>query len=293
MTNKNLAVLAVAAVALGGAALYLNSSSRPAGAKLNGEKVLPGLDAAEVASIEFGEKLRLSAGDDGWKIDTYYGYPADRTKIADNLMKLVELKVGQVARGKKIEKPESLVLRDAAGKALAELPLGERHAKWGHGRYALYKGEAVLLSDQLDAFESTDADADAKRWCETKIVDEPWISFNKVADPKADAAAYGFATGVVAKVTIGGDTNRTITVGAPVKGGSDRYVKLDGSDWVYEVSSYSVEKFLPKPEEPKTEAKTEEKAAEPEAEAKAEEPAKVEAPIKVEEPAKAEAPAKE
>lgn len=289
MTNKNLAVLAVAAVALGGAAFYLNSSSRPAGAKLNGEKVLPGLDAAEVASIEFGEKLKLSAGDGGWKIDTYYGYPADRTKIADNLMKLVELKVGQVARGKKIEKPESLVLRDAAGKALVELPLGERHAKWGHGRYALYKGEAVLLSDQLDAFESTDADADAKRWCETKIVDEPWISFNKVADPKADAAAYGFATGVVAKVTIGGDTNRTITVGAPVKGGSDRYVKLDGSDWVYEVSSYSVEKFLPKPEEPKAE----EKAAEHEAEAKVEEPAKVEAPVKVEEPAKAEAPAKE
>ena len=267
MTNKNLAVLAVAAVALGGAALYLNSSSRPAGAKLNGEKVLPGLDAAEVASIEFGEKLRLSAGDGGWKIDTYYGYPADRTKIADNLMKLVELKVGQVARGKKIEKPESLVLRDAAGKALAELPLGERHAKWGHGRYALYKGEAVLLSDQLDAFESTDADADAKRWCETKIVDEPWISFNKVADPKADATAYGFATGVVAKVTIGGDTNRTITVGAPVEGGSDRYIKLDGSDWVYVVSSYSVEKFLPKPEE------------------SAKEPAKVEEPAKAEEPA--------
>ena len=285
MTNKNLAVLAVAAVALGGAALYLNSSSRPAGAKLNGEKVLPGLDAAEVASIEFGEKLRLSAGDGGWKIDTYYGYPADRTKIADNLMKLVELKVGQVARGKKIEKPESLVLRDAAGKALAELPLGERHAKWGHGRYALYKGEAVLLSDQLDAFESTDADADAKRWCETKIVDEPWISFNKVADPKADAAAYGFATGVVAKVTIGGDTNCTITVGAPVKGGSDRYVKLDGSDWVYEVSSYSVEKFLPKPEESKKDAES----AKPEELVKKE----AEVPAKTEEPVKAETPAKE
>lgn len=284
MTNKNLAVLAVAAVALGGAALYLNSSSRPAGAKLNGEKVLPGLDAAEVASIEFGEKLKLSAGDGGWKIDTYYGYPADRTKIADNLMKLVELKVGQVARGKKIEKPENLVLRDAAGKALAELPLGERHAKWGHGRYALYKGEAVLLSDQLDAFESTDADADAKRWCETKIVDEPWISFNKVADPKADAAVYGFATGVVAKVTIGGDTNRTITVGAPVKGGSDRYVKLDGSDWVYEVSSYSVEKFLPKPEESKKDTES----AKPEELVKKE----AEVPAKAEEPVKAEAPAK-
>ena len=75
MTNKNLLVLAVAAVALGGAAVYLNGSSRPAGAKLNGEKVLAGLDAADVASIEYGEKLKLSAGADGWKIDSYYGYP--------------------------------------------------------------------------------------------------------------------------------------------------------------------------------------------------------------------------
>ena len=107
MTNRNLVVLAVAAVALGGAALYLNGSSRPAGAKLNGEKVLPGLNAAEVASIEFGEKLKLSSGDGGWKIDTYYGYPADRAKIAENLLKLVELKVGQVARGKKIENPRA------------------------------------------------------------------------------------------------------------------------------------------------------------------------------------------
>jgi len=279
MTTKNLVLLVGAAAVLGGAAYVLSSGAKPAGAQLNGKAIFPKLDVSQVARIELGDKLKLAAGEKGWTVETFHNYPADHAKLTENLLKLTELKVGQVARGKKIEKPENLVLRDAAGKALAELPLGERHAKWGHGRYALYKGEAVLLSDQLDAFESTDADADAKRWCETKIVDEPWISFNKVADPRADAADYGFATGVVAKVTIGGDTNRTITVGAPVKGGSDRYVKLDGSDWVYMVSSYSVEKFLPKPEEP---------AKEP---AKAEEPAKVETPAKPEEPAKAEEPA--
>lgn len=246
MTNRHLSILALVALPLAIAALYLSGTSRPAGAKLNGEKVLKSLDVASVASVAYGDKIVLSSGDDGWKIDTYYSYPASREKIAENLLKLAELKVGQVARGRKIENPVAVRLSDAGGKTLAELPLGERHAKWGHGRYAVYKGESVLVSDPLDAFSSTDADADAKRWCESKIVDEPWITFNKVVDPESDASLFGFATGVVAKVTVGSDTNRTITVGAAVKDGSDRYVRLSGSDWVYTVSSYSVESLLPK-----------------------------------------------
>lgn len=251
MTNRNLIVLAAVAAPLAIAAFFLSSSSRPSGAKLNGEKVLPGLNVAEVASVSYGDKLVLSSSADGWKIDTYYGYPASRDKIADNLLKLAELKVGQEARGVKIEKPVSVRLADAGGKVVAELPLGERHAKWGRGRYALYKDRSVLVSDQLDAFQATDdVDADAKRWCETKIVDEPWISFNKVVDPGTDPSLFGFATGVVAKVTVGSDTNKTMTVGAAVKDGSDRYVRIGGSDWVYTVSSYSVESLLPKPPEP-------------------------------------------
>lgn len=257
MTNKNLIVLAGVAVVLGGAACLMRGN-RASAPKLNGKAVFPALNAAEVAEIAVGEKLKLSAADGGWKIDTYFGYPADRQKIADNLLKLAELKVGQVARGKTLDATNTtdLVLRDAAGKELAKLPLGPSHEKWGRGRYAAFAGETVLVSDSLDAF-----DGDAKRWCETKIVDEPWISFNAVMDPKADAAAYGFATGVVAKVKIGADTNRTVTVGATVKGGSDRYVKLDGADWVYTVPSYSVDSLLPKPPEPAK--KDEPKAAEP------------------------------
>lgn len=247
MTNKNLVILGGVAAVLAAVAFSLNSSSKTVGAKLNGEKVLPSLNVADVASVSYGDKLLISSSADGWKIDTYYGYPASREKIADNLLKLAELKVGQTARGVKIEKPISVRLSDAEGKVVAELPLGDRHSKWGRGRYALYKNQSVLLSDQLDAFEvSEDVDATAKRWCETKIVDEPWISFNKVVDPKTDPQLFGFATGVVAKVTIGSDTNKTITVGAAVKDSTDRYVKIASSDWVYTVSSYSIESLLPK-----------------------------------------------
>ena len=210
MTNKNLIVLAGVAAALGIAAYFANGSSKKGAPRLNGEKVLPGLDAGAVASIEFGDKLKLSSGADGWTVPTYHNYPADRSKLADCLLKLAELKVGQVVRGKALDGAKDLVLRDASGKELTRLSLGEKHSKWGHGRYAGYKNETVLLSDSLDFF-----DGEGRSFVETKIVDTPYISFNDIVE-NVPEAELGFATGVVAKVTIAGDTNRTVTVGAAV-----------------------------------------------------------------------------
>lgn len=273
MTTKNLVLLVGAAAVLGGAAYVLSSGAKPAGAQLNGKAIFPKLDVSQVARIEFGDKLRLAAGEKGWTVETFHNYPADHAKLTENLLKLTELKVGQVVRGKKIENPDVLTLKDASGGEVASLPLGERHAKWGHGRYATFAGETVLVSDALDAFGT-----DGKAWVETKIVDTPWISFNDIAEGVSEAD-LGFATGVVAKVTIAGDTNRVATIGNKVKDGSDRYLKLDNADWVYIVSGYSVESLLPKP--PKEEEKKED-------EARAKEPAKDEP--KAEEPVKTEAP---
>ena len=266
MTTKNLVILGAVAVVLGGAAYVLNSGSKGSAPKLNGKAIVSGLNVADVARIEVGDKLKLAAGDKGWTVETYHGYPASREKIAENLLKLGELKVGQVVRGKKLEKTTPVVLRDAAGKELVQLTLGEKHAKWGHGRYAAFAGETVLVSDTLDAF-----DGEAKPWIETKIVDEPWISFNDIADAKLTEADLGFKTGVVAKVTVGSDTNVTLRIGNVVKGGSDRYVKVGSNDWIYVVSSYSVDKFLPKPPPP---------------EPKKEEPKKAEAKKETAKPAK-------
>ena len=267
MTNKNLNILICTAVVLGVAAYFVGSGSKPSAPKLNGKAILPDLNAADVARIEIGNKLTLAAGDKGWVVETYHNYPADHAKLTENLLKLTELKVGQVARGKKLESTDALTLKDASGKELAALQLGEKHAKWGHGRYAAFAGETVLVSDSLDAFGS-----DGKSWVETKIVDTPWISFNDIAEGVSEED-LGFATGVVAKVTIAGDTNRVATIGNKVKDGSDRYFKLDNSEWVYIVPEYSVDKLLPKPppeekkeevkEEPKEEAKPDKEEAKP------------------------------
>jgi len=243
MTSKTMASLAAVAVVLGLAAYFTGGGAERRAPSLVGSRIVGDFDVEKVASVEIGDKVKLAVGDGGWTITTMQDYPADRAKIAENLMKLQELKVGQVVRGKKLAEKTPVVVRDAAGGELASVTLGERHEKWGYGRYAECKGEAVLTGESLDAFGD-----DPKRWCETKIVDEPWISFSSLADPSLDEETLGFATGVVAKVTIAGDTNRVVTVGNIVKDGTDRYLKIDGLKWVFVVPSYSVDKLLPKPE---------------------------------------------
>ena len=179
MTTKNLVILGAAAVVLGGAAWYCNSGRTVRAPSIVGEKILPSFDVADVARIEIGgaKKVQLVADDKGWKLQSLYGYPADVTKIRENLLKLTELKVGQVANGKKIASPATVDIQNAAGKSLAALPLGETHtskpkgqaAMYGgggypDGRYVEYKGKTVLVKETLDAF-----DGDPKKWVDTRI----------------------------------------------------------------------------------------------------------------------------
>ena len=247
MKSKNIVILSLVAAGLAGAAYFLGGSSRPSGAKLNGKAILPDLDVSKIARVDCG-KLALAAKDSGWVVESYQDYPADRSRLAENLLALTELKVGQTARGRKLAETTLLQLKDAGGKELAALTLGEKHPKWGHGRYLGFEGETVLVTDTLDAF-----DGDPNRWIDTKIVDIPRISFEKLADPALSEDDFGFATGIVAKVEIAGDTNRVMTIGNPVKAGNSRYVKLDEVRWIFEVPEYSLGKFLPKSDPVKSE----------------------------------------
>ena len=259
MKFKTLLVLVLAAAGLAYLAYYMGAGPKKRAASAVGKKVMAEYNGDALARIEVGDGLVIAADKDGsWKIKTMQDYPADVAKVRDNLMKLNDLKVGNTARGKTIEKKTRVSLKDDSGKELASVTLGEPHENWSLGRYVEFDGQPVLVSDRLDAF-----DGDPKKWCETKIVDDPWISFNSLADASLKDDVLGFSTGVVAKVTIAGDTNRVATVGNVVKGGSDRYLKLDNSKWVYVVPSYSVDKLLPKPPPKEEEKKDEAKPAVP------------------------------
>ncbi len=291
MSTKKLLTLVALAVVLAVAAYYLNGGSRPTAPQLNGRKILPDIPLADVARVEAGD-VAIAATDDGWVIESMQNYPADRAKIIANLQKLQDMKVGQVARGRSLSERTQVVLRDAAGKELASVVLGETHPKWGFGRYAEFEGETVLVGDMLEAF-----DGDPKRWCETKIVDSPWISFSSLAEPGIDDAVTGFSTGVVATVTIGEDTNSVVTVGNELPGGAGRYLRLEGKPWTFVVPTYSAERLLPKKEE-QTEATAEvengpgvqESQEQPEAADAAESQATPEAPATPEKPEATDAP---
>ena len=193
MTTKNLAILGVAAVVLGGAAYYCGSGRKIKAQSLNGKAICT-FNAADVAKIEIGgaKKLVLAAGEKGWTVETLFAYPADVTKIRENLMKLADLTVGQVAGGVKIDAPVPVELKDAQGKVLAALQLGEQHrakpkgqaAMYGggypDGRYLKFEEKTVLVKDALESF-----DGDPKKWCDARIC----------AVPSADVKTVTFAKG--------------------------------------------------------------------------------------------------
>lgn len=189
MTKKNVIALVGTAVVLAGAAVFMNNCAKPKTPKLAGKAILPAFSVADVARIEVGDKLILAAGAEGWTIESLHGYPADREKITENVLKLGELKVGQIARGRTIANPMVLTLKDAAGKELAELPMGEQHfrkvtgqsAMYGggsypDGRYVSFAGETVLVKDALEAF-----DGDPKKWCSTRIASVPSADVESVS----------------------------------------------------------------------------------------------------------------
>ena len=152
MNNKNLILLGVAAVVLGGAAFFLSRGTATRAPALNGQPLVRPFDVEQVAQIQIGDKLALVAGDDGWIVPAATNAPADRAKITENLLKLLDLKVGQVVRGKTIASPLVVKVLDANGGELAALTLGEPHPKYGFGRYVAFKGETVLVADPLDGF---------------------------------------------------------------------------------------------------------------------------------------------
>ena len=175
---KKLLILVIAAAALLGAAYLLKGRSQKT-PNLVGRKILAPFNVADVARVEIGgaKSLALAAGEKGWTVDALHGYPADAAKIRDALLKLKDLKAGQPASGISNAAPTTVVLKDAGGKELAKLTMGEQHrsaprgemAQFGgggypDGRYVTLDGTTVVVNDALNEF-----DGDPKKWVNARI----------------------------------------------------------------------------------------------------------------------------
>jgi hypothetical protein len=186
MTTKKVTTLVITAALLGGLAYWSSHRGRIKTPSLTGKPVLKSIDLSQVGRIELsanGKKnLILKGTEAGWQIESLFNYPADITKIRANLLSLTDLKIGQVARGKKLENDTLVDLQSPEGKSLAILRLGERHlreatgemAMFGggaipDGRYVATEGESVyLVKETLDAF-----DGELRNWADTQICSVP------------------------------------------------------------------------------------------------------------------------
>ncbi len=176
--KKLLILMAVAGILIG-VIFWLKSEHAPKASNLVGRKILAPFNVADVARVEIGgaKSLALASGEKGWTVDALHGYPADAKKILDELLKLKELKAGQPAAGISNASPTTVVLKDAAGKELAKLVMGEQHrsaprgemAQFGgggypDGRYVALDGTTVVVNDALNEF-----DGDPKKWVNARI----------------------------------------------------------------------------------------------------------------------------
>jgi hypothetical protein len=163
MNARVAAVLVVLLAALGGGAILVyqqQGARQPAGAQQLGQPVLPGLQAADIASIVIREgqaMLTLQRRDGAWEIAERAGFPADVAKVRELVLAALALKVGQTeplgdkdrARLALDAKGAHLEFRDADGKALAALIVGRKYFKREpqNPERAPADGRFVLLPD--------------------------------------------------------------------------------------------------------------------------------------------------
>ncbi len=169
MNRKQLTLLLVLVIALGGAGLYLNKKNTRTweGASANSDaKLLTGFDFNQVTEIHVKQaagELTLHKKDDLWRVKERGDYAANFDQIGELLRKVWELKsvqpvqVGQSNLGRleliepgKGDKSGTLVeFKGADGKLIKSLLLGKQHMKespansqmgggsWPDGRYVM------------------------------------------------------------------------------------------------------------------------------------------------------------
>jgi hypothetical protein len=192
MNARVAAVLVVLLAVLGGSALLLYQQERarqPAAADALGQPVLPGLQAADIATLvirEPGATLTLQRRDPNWAIAERAGFSADLGAVRQLVLSVLGLKVGSRepiadqdrARLGLDGKGTQLEFRGADGKTLAALVVGKKYFKRepedadkapGDGRFVLLPGSpnsVIVVADPLcnSRMESPSDRCNARIW---------------------------------------------------------------------------------------------------------------------------------
>jgi len=195
MKAKNLIILLIVAVVLGGVAV-LTQRPEEEPSDMIGQLVLADLPLNDIAAIAIRTaegSSRLAKAADVWVSESDFNYPADFNRIKAAMLKIAELKVGQVVdaeAGDKaamkmvspVDSPDGgtlVEMLDASGKAIASLLVGESRKRSDdtQGRFGGYpdgqfvspdNGETVyLVKDNLHEFNR------ATDWLNKELVSVP------------------------------------------------------------------------------------------------------------------------
>lgn len=189
MNRKQLIILLVALVVLGGAGLVLRNRNEESWASSDaklGQKVLPNFQVNDISSIHIKgtEDLDLVKKDDRWLVKQRDDYPANFSQIKELLFKMEDLKVAQtdpigasqLARMHLTQPgtgPDSATLiefKDSQGKVLQSLILGKKHTRkeerssrlpfgdgeFPDGRYVMLQSDphdVLTVSDPLNTID--------------------------------------------------------------------------------------------------------------------------------------------
>ncbi|MDE3068680.1 MAG: DUF4340 domain-containing protein [Verrucomicrobiota bacterium] len=218
MTRKQLIILLVLVVALGGAALlhfreqsasWSSAANTAMGKKLLGD----GFQVNDVAQIQIRRgtnELDLSNTNGRWRVRQRADYPAAFSQISSLLLKLQGLKIVQTLQVAPSQRPELdlaagqgtnaatvVELCDAGGRPLRALWLGKNHV--AQGAQASPEGEPEAWPDGryvLTGSNSTTVAVISDPLSELNTQPNSWLdkTFFKIAKPRSIAVEYPKAT---------------------------------------------------------------------------------------------------
>ena len=217
MKGKNLLILVIVAGVLVGLAV-MTSRKQPVSEppEVVGEALLPDLPLNDVQAIvvtSADREARVEKAEDAWVCRNKFDYPADFKKIKDALVRLSELKIGQVVTASEGQRGEldllppdtdaegagtRLELLGRNGAKLACLMIGAAHERKsdagprGRGGYPDGKyvapcgsGDVYLIGDLL-----YDISADPADWIDKQILNVPSADVRKAVVTDRDGESF-------------------------------------------------------------------------------------------------------
>jgi hypothetical protein len=208
MSKKALGFLAGITIVLVVTALTSSRKTERAATTKPGQTLLPGLELNAIEQVQItteGKIATLAKQEGTWVVTSKHSFPANFNKLREQLLKLSDLKVGQIMKVDDAQKAELKItgpaagrveLLDKAGTPLATLILGEtreRPAPQG-SPYGAYPDGRFVSADNgksviLVADSMSDLSSDSLGWVDTELLNLPGVEIVSIhATPAAGGA---------------------------------------------------------------------------------------------------------